>query len=156
MIPVKYDRFPEYIELRTFLREHKLATLIADGENARSPDQFRDWAAQKAVDILQGDMNQFGFEDVLAMARLAETSGARIAPHNWGSLVGYYLQLQVGRSVPNFYRAEQDPMSSPALTPEGYTVKDGLAAVPDAPGLSLRINEKEFAGATKVLFDLKA
>ena len=40
-----------------------------------------------------------------------------VAPHNWGSLVGYYMQLHVGRAIENFYRAEHDPLS-PALFAE--------------------------------------
>ncbi len=155
MIPVKPDRFPEYVELRQFLREQKLDTLIADGENHGSPDEFRHWVEAKAVDILQGDMNQFGFEDILTEAGMGRGSGARVAPHNWGSLVGYYLQLQVGRAIPNFYRAEEDPLSSPALIAEGYSLKDGLVAVPDAPGLGLRIDEARFTEGAKVLFDIK-
>jgi L-alanine-DL-glutamate epimerase-like enolase superfamily enzyme len=62
----------------------------------------------------------------------------------------------VGRAIRNFYRAEQDPMSSPVLIAEGYTLADGMADVPEAPGLGLRINEARFASGVKVLFDIKS
>ena len=78
-----------------------------------------------------------------------------IAPHNWGSLVGYYMQLHVGRAVTNFYRAEHDPLSTDVLVAEGYDRKDGTSSVPDAPGFGLSIDEKKFASDVKVRFDLK-
>jgi L-rhamnonate dehydratase len=155
IVPVKYDRSPEYTDLKTFLRENRWHMKIADGENAKAPEDFTHWIQSKAVDILQGDMNVFGFEDTLVEARMAEPAGIVIAPHNWGSLVGYYMQLHVGKAVKNFYRAEMDPMSSPALIAEGYGLKAGVATVPEAPGLGLKIDEKRFADHTKVQFDIK-
>ena len=47
-------------------------------------------------------------------------------------------------------------MGSPALIVDGYELKDGCSSVPDAPGLGLRIDDRRFAEATKVQFDIKA
>jgi L-alanine-DL-glutamate epimerase-like enolase superfamily enzyme len=154
------EMFPEdiekYLELKTFIKDRGWRTLIADGENTRRPEQMQPWVDARAVDILQGDMNLYGFEDILREAAMGRPQGIRIAPHNWGSLVGYYLQLQVGRAITNFYRAEQDPISAPALVAEGYTIKEGTSSIPEAPGLGLSINEKAFADGAKVVFDIKA
>lgn len=154
------EMFPEdiekYLELKAFIKDHRWRTLIADGENTRRPEQMQSWVDARAVDILQGDMNLYGFEDILREAAMGRPHGIRIAPHNWGSLVGYYLQLQVGRAITNFYRAEQDPISAPALVAEGYTIKEGTSSVPEAPGLGLSINEKAFTDGAKVVFDIKA
>ena len=79
-----------------------------------------------------------------------------MAPHNWGSLVGFYLQLHVGRAITNFYRAEHDAMETPVLVADGYTLKDGTATVPEAPGFGLAIDEERFAAEARVRFDLKA
>ena len=65
---------------------------------------------------------------------MARPRGILIAPHNWGSLLGFYLQLHVGMAVPNFYRAENDPLTTDVLIAEGYRIRDGLCSVPDAPG----------------------
>ena len=93
----------------------------------------------KAIDVLQGDMNSFGIEGILAEAAMARPQGILVAPHNWGSLLGFYLQLHVGLAVPNFYRAEHDPVSS----------------VPDAPGFGLAVDESRF-DRVSVNFDLRA
>jgi L-alanine-DL-glutamate epimerase-like enolase superfamily enzyme len=79
-----------------------------------------------------------------------------VAPHNWGSLVGFYMQLHVGRAISNFYSAEHDPLSNDVLIADGYKIHSGTATVPDAPGFGLTINEEQFASNVKVSFDLKA
>ncbi len=155
------EMFQEDVEKYRRLKEEMNAagvtSLVADGENKRLPQEMRTWVeAPRAVDILQGDMNLFGFEDIISEAALAAPSGGLVAPHNWGSLLGYYLQLQVGRVVPNFYRAEQDPMSSPALVAEGYTIRNGRSSVPTAPGLGLRLVDAALADTACVHFDLRA
>ena len=50
------------------------------------------------------------------------------------------MQQQVGRAIPNIYRAEHDPLSTPIIVDEGYSRKDGLATVPDTPGCGLVID----------------
>ncbi|HOA72583.1 MAG TPA: mandelate racemase/muconate lactonizing enzyme family protein [Phycisphaerae bacterium] len=146
---------PKYLELKAFIRELGLNTLIADGENKRLPAEMQSWVEARAVDILQGDMNLFGFEDILAEAAMARPHGAMIAPHNWGSLFGFYLQLQVGRAIPNFYRAEEDPLSCKAVGTDGYRMRDGRCRLPDAPGLGLTLNDATLPEVACVHFDLK-
>src|SRR5213075_938989 len=101
--------------LKEFYRERKLETLIADGETQGELDVFKPFIAAKAIDILQADMNRFGVDGILTEADMARPQGVRVAPHNWGSLLGFYHQLQVGASIDNFYRAERDPLSSDML-----------------------------------------
>ena len=79
-----------------------------------------------------------------------------MAPHNWGSLMGYYMQLHLGRAIRNFYRAEQDPVTTDVIIADGYSIEEGYATVPDAPGFGLTIDEAKFASEVKVRFDLKA
>lgn len=106
-------------------------------------------------DILQDDMNNFRFERTLAEFVLASQSGALIAPHNWGSLLGSYMQLHTGRGISNFYRAELDSLACDAIIADGYDIEDGSSSVPDAPGLGLRIDDRRLAAVACVHFDLK-
>lgn len=154
------EMFPETVEdcleFRDFLRSSGWETLVADGETQGELDVFRPFIAAKAIEVYQADMNRFGFEGILTEATWAAEQQLQVAPHNWGSLVGYYMQLHVGRAIPNFYRAEHDPLSTSVLIAEGYSRKDGLATVPDAPGMGLEIDEDRFASEVKVRFDLRA
>jgi L-alanine-DL-glutamate epimerase-like enolase superfamily enzyme len=154
------EMFPEdvelYLDLKDFLRQHKLRTLIADGETQNTLEPFLPFIAARAIDIFEGDINQFGIEGIMREAAWTRPQRLTISPHGWGSLVGFYMSLQAGRAVANFYRAENDPLDSDILIAEGYTVKDGLASVPEAPGFGLRLDEAKFGASVKPVFDLKA
>jgi len=100
-------------------------------------------------------MNRFGLEGILTEEGWCEPQGLKVTPHNWGSLVGYYMQLHVGRAITNFYRAEHNPLSNAALIVDGYEIRDGYSSIPDAPGFGLRIDEDKFATSVRVNFALK-
>ncbi len=138
------EMFPEVteedLELKRFFTENGWHTLIADGESAASPEHFREFIDRRALDIVQPDIVRFGLTLLLQMDRSLRNSGVRLAPHNWGSLLGFYTQLHLGRAIPTFYYAEHDPLTSAAIIPEGYVIQSGRALIPDAPGLGLTLN----------------
>jgi L-alanine-DL-glutamate epimerase-like enolase superfamily enzyme len=88
-------------------------------------------------------------------AEWARPAGIQIAPHNWGSLIGFYMQLHVGRAISNFNIAEHDPLMTDLIVADGYKIKDGTCTVPAAPGFGLAIDAEKFASQTRVRFDLK-
>ncbi|UCD30071.1 MAG: mandelate racemase/muconate lactonizing enzyme family protein [Planctomycetota bacterium] len=153
------EMFPEsikqYRELKVFMTERNHKTLIADGESRQRPDDLKPFIDAKAIDIFQGDMRNFGFEGILTEAQLCKAAGLRVAPHNWGSLFGFYMQLHVGRAINNFYMAEHDPLTSDLLIADGYNIKDGKCTVPDAPGFGLTLDETRFSNILKPIFDLQ-
>ena len=153
------ELFPETVEqcldLKKFISERGWNTLVADGESWEGADDYNPYIKTNALDILQGDMNRFGFEGILAEAEKGKSHGMLVAPHNWGSLMGFYMQLHVGRAITNFYRAEQDPLSSEIILADGYTIRDGFVAVPDTPGFGFRINDRNFENIS-LNFDLRA
>jgi len=153
------EMFPEdldqYRQLKSFLAEHKLKALIADGETQSSLEPLRKYMEARTVDVFQADMNHFGFEGILTEAAWAKPYGLLVGPHNWGSLVGFYMLLHLGRAITNFYRAENDPADTDVLIADGYAITDGSASVPDAPGFGLKIHEETFATQIKPKLDLK-
>ena len=153
------EMFPEDVEkcleLKRFIRRHGWKTLVADGETQSKLDAYKPFIEARAIDIFQGDMNRFGFEGILTEAAWCKPQRLQVAPHNWGSLVGYYMQLHVGRAITNFYRAEHDPLSNAVLIADGYDIKDGSVGVPDAPGFGLKIDEDKFATNVRVNFELR-
>jgi len=153
------EPFPEEVdrclELKRFIAGRGWKTLLADGEGQHELAAYRPFVDAKALDVLQGDMNSFGVEGILAEAAMARPQGILVAPHNWSSLVSLYLQVHVGLAAPNFYRAEHDPLSSDVLIAEGYEIKDGFCSVPDAPGFGLALDEGKFERVS-ANFDLRA
>jgi L-alanine-DL-glutamate epimerase-like enolase superfamily enzyme len=148
------ERVEPCLEFKKHIADKKLKTLLADGETQSKLDPFKPLVEANAVDVLQGDMKHFGFEGILDEADMAAPQKILVAPHNWGSLIGYYMQLHVGRAIKNFYRAEHDPLSTELLIAEGYSIKAGDATVPDAVGFGLAIDEKKFADV-KPKFDVR-
>jgi L-alanine-DL-glutamate epimerase-like enolase superfamily enzyme len=154
------EMFPEVVDqclaLKGFIREHGWATLVADGETQSDLAAFKPFIEHRALDVLQGDMNHFGFEGILAEVAWAGPAGIQVAPHNWGSLIGFYMQLHVGRAITNFYMAEHDPLANDVIIAEGYEINDGACRVPAAPGFGLAIDEAKFRSQARTRFDLTA
>ncbi len=148
------ENVPDYLELKRFMAERGWKTLIADGETQQAIEPLLPLAKARAVDVFQLDMNRMGLEGIVREAELVRPYGGRVAPHNWGSLVGFHMQLHVGRAVPNFYMAEHDPLANDVLAAEGYRIEEGRATVPDAPGFGLEVREAAFARDAQVRFDL--
>lgn len=149
------EQVQQCLEMKQFIAEKGWKTLLADGEGRSDLEAYRPFVKAKALDVLQGDMNSFGIEGILAEAAMARPKGILVAPHNWSSLLSLYQQVHVGLVVPNFYRGEHDPLASSMLIAEGYKIEDGACSVPDAPGFGLAIDEKRFANV-RPNFDLKA
>ena len=154
------EMFPEQVDeclaLKEFIREHGWKTLVADGETQSDLAAFKPFIESRSIDVLQGDMNHFGFEGILTEAAWAEPAGIEIAPHNWGSLIGFYMQLHVARAIANFYMAEHDPATNDVVLADGYEIRDGQCEVPAAAGFGLAIDETQFRKSAKILFNLQA
>jgi L-alanine-DL-glutamate epimerase-like enolase superfamily enzyme len=154
------EMFPEEVEqclaFKAFMKDHGWSTLLADGETQSTLEVFKPFIAKSAIEVYQADMNRFGFEGILTEAAWAKEKMLVVAPHNWGSLIGYYMQLHVGRAITNFYRAEHDPLTNRVLRAEGYERREGSTTVPSAPGFGLSVDDKAFADDVKIRFDVSA
>lgn len=144
------------LDYKKYLAAKGWKTLLADGETQGKLEAFKPFIKNRAMDVLQADMKRFGIEGILTEAAWARPQGIQIAPHNWGSLLGYYMQLHVGRAIENFYMAEHDPLSTDVLIADGYERKDGTSSVPDKPGFGLALHKANFAAQIKPTFDLRA
>ncbi|HYW78413.1 MAG TPA: enolase C-terminal domain-like protein [Thermoguttaceae bacterium] len=152
------EPFPEEVEpcreLKRFIAERGWKTMLADGEGTDDVEAYRPLVDAKAVDMLQGDMYGLGIEGILAEAAMGHPQGILVAPHNWSSLLSLFMQVHMGLVVPNFYRAEHDPLSTDVLSYDGYKIEDGCCSVPDAPGFGLAIDERKFERVS-VNFELR-
>ncbi len=154
------EMFPEEVdhclEFKAFLKSNGWDTLVADGETQKDLGAYLPFMKAGAIDVYQGDMNRFGFEGILTEASWAAEHGGRVAPHNWGSQVGFFMQVQIGRAITNFYRAENDPLRNQIVVTDGYKIENGTAAPPDAPGCGMTVDEAKFGNNVRMSFDLQA
>ena len=152
------EMFPESVEedlkLKDWLRYRGWKTLVADGESAREPAHFAPYLEAKALDVLQGDIHVFGLGRLTELARLAKPAGATLAPHNWGSFTGLYLQLVLARGIPNFLIAEQDPAATEVFDVSAWELREGKMRVPDLPGLGMGFRPEADPANVEMLWEV--
>lgn len=140
------EMFPENVDedlrLKEFLNNRGWKTLVADGESAHDVEHFVPYIEAGAIDILQGDIRAFGLTKLWELSRrAAATTGITLAPHNWGSFLGVYMQATLARGIPNFLMAEMDASASPLFDTSAFVFQDGRMTLPDQPGNGLALRQ---------------
>lgn len=125
---------------------------IAAGERAHTPEDIRPFIEQGLIDVVQVDLTHFG--GLLAMKRLAgwaDVYSLLLAPHNVCGPVGTMANVHFAVSTPNYKVLEHfndfaDPWVQELVdAPPLVDPADGCFAVPDRPGLGLRLNHDRCA-----------
>lgn len=137
-----------YQELRAWLRQEGLPTLIADGEGDAS-SHLMEWARDGIVEVIQYDIFAHGFTRWLATGRQLDGWNARSAPHHYGGHVGNYTAAHLAGAIRGFSYVEWDDVTTPGLDTSGYAVRDGWVYVPETPGFGLRLDETTFRRAVE-------
>lgn len=143
------EMFPEVVsqdlDLKDYLRGKGWKTLVADGESASEVRHFDQYIEQDALDVLQPDIRALGLTLQWELSRKAAAKPSiKLAPHNWGSHLGLYMQLVLARGIPNFLMAEEDRSTSDLFDSSGFVMKEGKMSVPDTPGCGLILREEVF------------
>jgi L-alanine-DL-glutamate epimerase-like enolase superfamily enzyme len=105
---------------------------VAVGESLYSLGQFRDYLATGAASIVQVDVARVGgITPWLKVAHLAEAFNVTVCPH-------FLMELHVSlvAAIPNGGYIEHIPQLR-AITSAELRIEDGLAVVPDAPGIGI-------------------
>lgn len=135
-----------YVELR-----HKLSIPIAGGENEHTSFGFAQLIRAGAIDIAQPDVGSCGgITAIRDIAAIAHANGVAVNPHVWGSAVAQAASLQVIASLPVAHASlfarqpvlEYDRSDHPfrqQLVAQPWCEKDGMIAVPDGPGLGIKV-----------------
>ncbi len=117
---------------------------IATGETLFTRQQFQAFFDRQAVDIVQADVARGGgFREWLAVARMAQERGLKMAPH---FLIE--LSLPVLCAIPNPLIAEYvmgGTLSDLGLLAQPYVPRDGFIRPPDAPGHGVRFDRAALA-----------
>jgi D-galactarolactone cycloisomerase len=146
------EPFPESAaegrRLKAWIAERGLTVQLADGESEHDAAVLEALVRDGALDIPQPDIRAHGLSGQWALSQaLADRPEVRIASHNWGSYLGVFKMLQLGRGIGNFLIAEIDRTTSDLFDDSEWRLKDGRMFVPDEPGCGLRIREDVFARA---------
>jgi len=128
---------------------------VAGGECDQSLWRFHWMIENRAVDIVQPDLNYCGgMIRAARIARMAAKVGMKIVPHNTQTDAAACKIMQFAAAIPNIgalmefpWRAEPKPVSwySP-----NFVVKDGKVKVPQTPGLGVEFDPEYLKSATVV------
>ncbi|MEM7033358.1 MAG: mandelate racemase/muconate lactonizing enzyme family protein [Chloroflexota bacterium] len=134
-----------------------LPMAIAGGEGLRTRYEFKDFFAHGVMDIAQPDViNVGGITELRNVAMLANTFGAQVNPHVWGSPIMIAATLHTIATIPPCPSAntpepyQQAPVMEfdrtpslirETLSPKPFDQVDGFITVPTDPGLGVEIDE---------------
>jgi L-alanine-DL-glutamate epimerase-like enolase superfamily enzyme len=149
-------------EVKRRLRSAGVTTKLADGEThpggiptSLLAERFTGAGGSVGplYDIDQPDMNTTGYTRLMAVARACAGHGITVAPHNFGSKLGFYAQVHAGLVTPNWEFSEVDDSAFPALRPDGFRLERGRAWLTGTPGLGVTLDETHLDAP---LLDLRA
>jgi L-alanine-DL-glutamate epimerase-like enolase superfamily enzyme len=137
-------------EVKRRLRAAGVATKLADGETHPGgippgllAERFigPDGSGEPLYEIDQPDMNTTGYTRLMAVARACAGHGITVAPHNFGSKLGFYAQVHAGLATPHWEFSEADDSAFPALRADGFRLEHGRAWLTGTPGLGVTLDE---------------
>jgi D-galactarolactone cycloisomerase len=128
---------------------------IATGEALYTVFDFKRLVDAHGADVLQPDLSLCGgFWQARQIAQLALANHLRLSPHVWGTGIGLAAAVHFVASLPAYPHShnipkptlvEYDLGANPlrdAILKNPLQPKDGMIAVPDAPGLGIEMDWK--------------
>jgi L-alanine-DL-glutamate epimerase-like enolase superfamily enzyme len=132
-----------YGDLRAWLRERNMATLVADGEGQADP-RLLAWAQAGLVDVVQYDIVDHGFTNWRALGQQLDGWNVRSAPHHYGGHYGNYVAGHLAGAIEWFSFVEWDEATVPGLDTSQYQVIGGRVMLPDVPGFGIALDHERF------------
>ena len=141
---------PEDVEGYAFLRQ-RLDMAIAGGENEHGLYGFNTLIRAGAIDVAQPDIGSCGgITGARHITTIAMAAGVEINPHVWGTAVAQAASLHWIAAIPDVHHSlfarqpilEYDQSAHPFredLTTKPMTMKNGMVAIPDTPGLGIEV-----------------
>jgi L-alanine-DL-glutamate epimerase-like enolase superfamily enzyme len=119
---------------------------IAGGECLTATYEWKVFTKQDSFDIGQPDASfTGGLGEFMAVARLLEERGRKIATHAWGAGASLMQNVHAGFAAPNTCILEIAPDYAglhSELIDGGLVIRDGYALPPDRPGLGVVLTEE--------------
>ena len=152
--PLVPDALQDFVRLR----EHSRVP-ISGGEVLTRRQSFQPWLEAGAFDIVQPDVTKVGgISEERRIGWMAQEHGVRFIPHGWNTAVGLAADLQLASAFPETDLVEYlngSPFIDEIVAEPWHLDADGMLAIPEAPGLGLKLNREVVAKYThgERLFD---
>jgi len=122
---------------------------VATGETLFGREGFWELLTRRALDVAMPDVKHCGgIAELRRIAAMAETAHVQVAPHNPSGPVAMAATVHAVAALPNFsileYAFGEVPWRETLIAP-AETIVDGYYAVPDTPGLGVRLDDATVA-----------
>lgn len=151
--PLVPDALEDFVELR-----RRAPLPIAGGEVLTRRQAFQPWLERGAFDIVQPDVTKVGgLSEERRIAWMAREHGVRFIPHGWNTAIGLAADLQLASAFPDTDLVEYldgSPFIDEIVADKWTLDADGMLAIPERPGLGLRLNADavaKYTGGEKML-----
>jgi L-rhamnonate dehydratase len=117
-------------------------TRIAAGEEESTVAGFRRLMDEGGVDVVQIDVTRVGLTQALKIAAMAAERGLPCVNHTFTTDINVAASLHFLAAIPNAFILEycvEDDSMRRTLVREPIQVLDGIAKVPDTPGLGIEV-----------------
>ncbi|NYT36959.1 mandelate racemase/muconate lactonizing enzyme family protein [Allopusillimonas soli] len=114
---------------------------LAAGENMRGVPEFEAAGASGAFAVMQPDLGKWGgFTGCLAVAKNVLARHILFCPHWLGGGIGLLASMHLKAAVggPGYVEVDANPNPLRDMVMSALPVREGVVALPDAPGLGLR------------------
>lgn len=125
--------------LRSEIDARGLSVPLAAGQFATTAEWCQNVAAPANIGVYRMDFSATGYLEYLRIGDFARDHGAKVAPHTFGTCVGLFQSLQLGKALPSYMTAECDDSVFSSYAAPGYVFREGAYSVSDLPGLGLEI-----------------
>jgi D-galactarolactone cycloisomerase len=133
------DALDDYIALR-----QQAPLPISGGEVLTRRQSFMPWLQAGAFDIVQPDVTKVGgISEERRIGWMAQEHGIRFIPHGWNTAVGLAADLQLSSAFPGTDLVEYidgSPYVDEIVAEPWRLDEDGMLAIPDGPGLGVRLD----------------
>jgi D-galactarolactone cycloisomerase len=137
--PLPPDDFEGYADLR-----RRSPVSIAGGEVLCRRQEFARFLRAGAVDIVQPDTTKGGgLSESRQIGWMAREHGARLIPHGWNTGIGLVADLHLASALPATDLVEYhtgSPYIDELVDPPFRLDSEGMLAIPDQPGLGVRLD----------------
>jgi len=137
--PFPPEQIDDFLALRA-----SVGIPLASGENEFGVQGFRELLDQALVDIVQPDCSRSGgITECFRIGKLASERGVRVATHSWSDAAALVANIHLIAALPTGLTVEMDRTGNPLideLLTEPLKIVDGQVAVPEGPGLGIRLD----------------
>lgn len=137
-----HENIEDYIRLRSWLKLHGMAPLLADGEASPDDAVLRSLGSQKIVNVFIQDIVSLGFTKWISLITDIKNMGIKASPHAWGLAVKTNYCAHLAGAFGNTATIEGVTCTSDDVDLSGYSLKKGKLIPSSKPGFGMELLKK--------------